>query len=189
MPATPQHDSDWVVLALEGDQHAFSNLMQRHKKPLSAYLQRQFSIGMDVEDIMLVIFDKAFGNLKKYNPKFAFSTWLYTIADHVCIDSIRKKKSLAHTSLDAAKTYDLHYSEQLPAPSNPESELIASQEEAILLQYIDRLKPIYREPARLRFLHDYAYEEIAKELSIPEGTVKIRIHRAKEILTKWITAL
>jgi len=186
MQTQPQQDRDLVVLALSGNQQAFSQLMLRHKESLLYYIRRQFSIGEAADDLLLIIFDKAFRKLESYDPQFAFSTWLFSIAEHSCIDHIRKQKALLQ-SLRFMRTHDPNSSELITDQSNPESDMIASQEVAMLLHCINKLKPIYREPARLRFLHDYAYEEIAKELSIPQGTVKTRIHRAKEILAKWIT--
>jgi RNA polymerase sigma-70 factor (ECF subfamily) len=181
------NDRELVVLALLNNQQAFSSLMQRHKEALNSYIQHQFPVGEAAEDLLLIIFDKAFRNLKSYNAKFAFTTWLYTISDNTCIDFIRKKRTLAHTLRQVSQKWDDYCLQTLSSFSDPESEMIASQEAAQLLHYINLLKPIYREPARLRFLHDYPYEEIALELSIPKGTVKTRIHRAKEILAKWIT--
>ena len=183
----PLQEYDLISMALKGDQHAFSQLMQRHKGALLTYIQHQFSIVNDAEDLLMVVFDRAFSKLAQFNPKYSFATWLYAIADHACIDFIRKQKTNPHLSRHLFEAYESNPANHIFAPSDPESEMIASQEEALILYYIERLKPIYREPARLRFLRDYAYEEIARELSIPEGTVKIRIHRAKEILSKWIT--
>ena len=180
-------DTDLVILALSDNQLAFSHLMQRYKESLGSYIQRQFSVGSAVEDLLLVIFDKAFRNLFSYNPQYAFSTWLYTIADNSCIDYVRKEKALARAFRQVSLKFGPHSSENIPATTDPESEMIASQEAALLLHHINRLKSIYREPARLRFLQEYAYEEIARELAIPLGTVRIRIHRAKEILAKWIS--
>lgn len=180
-------DRDLVMLALSDNQLAFSLLMQRHQGSLGSYIQHQFSVGGATEDLLLVIFDKAFRNLHKYNPQFAFSTWLYTIAENSCIDYVRKEKALALAFRRVSLKFGYPSSESIPSTTDPESEMIASQEAALLLHHINRLKPIYREPARLRFLQEYAYEEIAKELAIPLGTVRIRIHRAKEILAKWIS--
>ena len=176
------NDREWVVLALSGNQHAYTQLMYRHKTSLNAYIQRQFSLGDAVEDLVLIIFEKAFRNLDGYNPQFAFSTWLYSIADHTCIDYIRKQKTLSLAFRRLSDKSDL----TIATSSDPESELITSQEAALLIHYINKLKPIYREPVRLRHLHHYAYEEIASELSLPVNTVKVRLHRAKEILSKWI---
>jgi len=181
------HDRDLVTLALKGDQHAFTQLMQRYERRLCAYIQQQFSIKNDMEDLLLVIFDKAFSKLNQYNPSFAFATWLYAIADNSCIDYFRKQKALAHIYRSIYQKHESDCIDCIATSSDPESEMIASQEAALILSYIEQLNPIYREPARLRFLCDYAYKEIARELSIPEGTVKVRIHRAKEILSQWIT--
>jgi len=175
-------DYDLVVLALTGKQHAFSQLMLRHYDSLNAYILRQFSTGDATEDLLLIIFDKAFRKLDSFDPRFAFTTWLYTIADNTCIDYLRKEKALARTFRRVSQKYDQH----ITAPSDPESELIASQEAALLIHYINRLKPIYSEPIRLRYLHQFAYEEIASELNLTPNTVKVRLHRAKEILSKWI---
>jgi len=178
-------DRALVTLALQKEPQAFSTLLHRHKKGLLLYIQQHFSFGNALEDVVFITFDKAFRNLEHYNPQFAFSTWLYAIAQNTCIDYARKKRALM-------KVRNIHpeaWAEcnDYSLPSDPESEMIASQEAALLIHYINRLKPIYREPARLRFLRDYAYEDIARELSIPKGTVKTRIHRAKEILSQWIT--
>jgi len=182
MKAELHSDYDLVVLALSGNQHAFSQLMMRHQDALYTYIQRQFSTGNATEDLLLIIFDKAFRKLESFDPQFAFSTWLYTIADNTCIDYLRKEKTLARTFRHVSQKHDQHIS----APSDPESELIASQEAALLIHYINRLKPIYREPIRLRYLHQFAYEEIASELNLTVNSVKVRLYRAKEILSKWI---
>jgi RNA polymerase sigma-70 factor (ECF subfamily) len=173
-----QHsDRDLVVLALSGNQSAFSQLMQRHKGSLSSYIQQRFLIKDSVEDLILIVFNKAFRKLDSYDPKFSFSTWLYTIADNSCIDHVRKNRF---------HKQGVQYAEDISSVSDPESELIAIQEATLILHYINRLKPIYREPIRLRYLHHFAYEEIASKLSLPTNTVKTRLHRAKEILSVWI---
>ena len=170
-------DRELVAFALEGNQFAFSQLMLRHRESLCSYIQHQFLLGDSAEDLLLVIFEKAFRKLERYDPSFAFSTWLYAIADNTCIDHVRKKRDSRH---------EVHYSEVIATASDPESELIALQEAAMLIRNINRLKPIYREPVRLRYLYNYAYAEIASELSLPVNTVKVRLRRAKEILNKWI---
>jgi RNA polymerase sigma-70 factor (ECF subfamily) len=67
---------------------------------------------------------------------------------------------------------------------SPEENFIFEQEINKLKRHIEKLPELYREVAELRFLHEYAYEEIAKELNLPLGTIKTRIRRAKEHLIK-----
>lgn len=181
---TRKDDEELVIMAIEGNQPAFSNLMNRHKELLKSYIVNKYPIVDAAEDLLLITFDKAFRNLQLFKPQFAFSTWLYTIADNTCVDYLRKKKSSDNSSHNLFHILDIH--DGILIHSDPETEMISSQEMALLLQSINKLKPIYREPTRLRFLHGYAYEEIAKKLSLPQGTVKTRIHRAKKILSLWI---
>ncbi|MCL1973778.1 MAG: sigma-70 family RNA polymerase sigma factor [Bacteroidetes bacterium] len=170
-------DRSLVTMALHKDPQAFNLLLQRHKEGLISYIQQHFNIGNAVEDMVFVTFDKAFRKLDAYNPQFSFSTWLYSIAHNSCIDYARKRSYVAWSE-----------SEDFSDPNDPETEMIAAQESARLIGLINKLKPIYREPACLRFLCDYAYEDIARALNIPLNTLKIRIHRAKAILSQWIIA-
>ena len=178
------NDKDLLALALEGKQQAFSLLLERHCEALRSFMRQNFSLGEAEDDLLMITFDKAFHHLEHYNPKYAFTTWLYTIAQNTCIDYARKMKSLgAHQAQNLPGTQEIEYNFTV---QDPESEMIASQEAARLLHYIKQLKPIYREPIQLRYLHDFAHEEIAAELGIPLGTVKTRIHRAKEMLIKQL---
>lgn len=182
-------DGELVLLAINGEQQAFSQLMQRHKESLCTYIEREFRVGDAAEDLLLISFDKAFRHLERYNPQFAFSTWLYTIADNTCIDYLRHQKALIRAFRRITHKHEPYHSDHISVYTNPESKLIASQETARLMHAINQLKPIYRGPARLRFLQDYAYEEIAQELSLSLGAVKTRIRRAKEMLLQWTTPL
>src|ERR1700759_3715958 len=81
-----------------GDEKAFAELMQRYKKPVYHMILKMVRNVDDAEDLTIEAFAKAFRNLKKFNPDFTFSTWLFRIATNNCIDFMRKKK-LATTSI------------------------------------------------------------------------------------------
>ena len=68
--------------------------------------------------------------------------------------------------------------------NSPEDKLISAQEYRSLIEMIESLDEKYREPARLRFIKEYEYNEIAQELNLELNTVKTRLKRAKEILKK-----
>jgi RNA polymerase sigma-70 factor (ECF subfamily) len=72
---------------------------------------------------------------------------------------------------------------------NPEENMIRKQDESRLMKHIESMKPKYRQLIELRYIKEYAYEEIAEELNIPIGTVKTRLFRAKNILAEMILAL
>jgi len=143
----------------------------------------------DANDLTIEAFGKAFSNLAKYTPDFAFSTWLYKIALNNCIDFIRKKKietlSLFDTDEDdkgEVQQFDFHST----AP-DPEEQYIKMQRNKILRDIIDKINPKYRLLIQLRYYEELSYEEIAKKTSLPLGTVKAQLFRAKNLLFEIIS--
>lgn len=165
-------DRALVKLALENRQEAYTRLLVRHKDRVQSFINKLIVNSSESEDLVLMSFDKAFRNLKHYNPKFAFSTWLYSIVQNLCIDHFRKNRQFFVSLEEAQETEDI----------NPEEVLIAEQQKQAIEALISRLKPEYADVIRLRYMQHYAYEEIAGELNIPLGTVKTRLYRAKVML-------
>ena len=138
----------------------------------------------DADDLTLEAFGKAFNKLKTYAPRYAFSTWLFKIATNNCIDYIRKKR-LNLLSIDEPVEHDSKhsYSNNLKASTlDPEERFIKYQRVKLMRNVMGKLSLKYRLMIELRFFEELTYEEIAKELDIPLGTVKAQLFRAKEIL-------
>lgn len=142
---------------------------------------------IDANSITLETFDKAFRKLDTYNNEFAFTTWLYKIAQNSTIDFIRKRK-VQPLSIDYGEDDELGVNENtLQSPIlDPEESLIQQQEEILVKSQIALMKPMYRKLIELRYFKEYAYEEIADELNIPIGTVKTRLFRAKNLLAEML---
>jgi len=94
-----QQDNELVMLAINGDQRSYGKLMARYRDSIFFMIQKMVNNRDDAEDLTIEAFGKAFNNLGKYSPDYAFSTWLYRIAINNCIDFIRKKR-LETFSLD-----------------------------------------------------------------------------------------
>jgi RNA polymerase sigma-70 factor (ECF subfamily) len=183
-------DIELVHRALNKDQKAYSRLLSRYRDNIFYYILRMVGNKTSADDLTLEAFDKAFQNLNKYDEQYAFSTWLYKIAENCTIDFMRKRKNSLHINYssdeDAAINENILYSETL----NPEENMIQQQEELRLKEYIKLMKPKYRKLIELRYIKEYAYKEIAEELNLPMGTVKTQLLRAKSILAEMIlTAL
>ena len=135
------------------------------------------------EDLTQETFIKAFRALSSFNSDYAFSTWLYKIAANNCIDFFRKKK-LATCSLDTPiSSKDGELNRDFPDQDyGPESQLISKEQTNQIQLAIDSLPEKYQIAILLRHSQDKSYEEIAEELGIPLGTVKVRIFRAREML-------
>ena len=85
-------DDQMVVLAVKGDEKAYSELTQKYQKPLYFHVSKMIRDPDFAEDLVQDIFLKAFKSLKNYKNDHAFSTWLYRIARNHTIDYLRKKR-------------------------------------------------------------------------------------------------
>lgn len=173
-----------VNKAVNGDQYAYSVLMDRYWSAVYQLMQKKVHNTVDAEDLALEAFGKAFKNLHCFVPRYAFSTWLFKIAVNNCIDHIRKKK-LHFLSIDnnMNKEEESGFSENIRASMlNPEEMIIRDQKLLMMRQVLNKLSEKYRLMIELRYFEEMSYEEIAKELAIPLGTVKAQLFRAKELL-------
>ncbi|MCG6186090.1 RNA polymerase sigma factor [Maribellus maritimus] len=176
-----------VLDALKGDEKAFARLLSKYKDAIYFMLLKMVNNRSDAEDLTLEAFGKAFKNLHQYSPTYAFSTWLFKIASNNCIDFLRKKKGV-HISIENTNDQNEN-GEQLRLKSkdpDPEEKLIRQQKAILLRKVVRRLKPRYQTLVELRYFREFSYEEIAKELNLPLGTVKAQLFRAREMLFKMI---
>lgn len=179
-----QRDIELVELATGGDQRAFADLMGRYRDSIYFMLLKMVNNKDDAEDLTIEAFGKAFNKLHQYTPNYAFSTWLFKIASNNCIDFIRKKKKITY-SLDKGFENDDGSEMTMEVPSNtldPEEAYIKGQKNKLMRSVVEKLKPRYRTLVELRYFKEYSYEEIAKELDLPLGTVKAQLFRAREFL-------
>ena len=181
---TSKAEAQWIEQACKGDQKSFALLMERHYAGVLRLLKKRPGNDADAEDIAQQAFTKAFENIHSYSPRYAFSTWVYSIAHHCYVDFVRKHKPGSTVSIDKL-VEDGNFNAQNALP-NPEENMIAEQDLAATSLLLNKLKPQYRKAVELRYLKEYAYEEIAEELSMPIGTVKTTLFRAKEQLMKMI---
>lgn len=177
-----KYDLRLVILARNGDQRAYAELMKRYRDSIYYMLLKMVNNPSDADDLTIEAFGKAFKNIHLYTPNYAFSTWLFRIATNNCIDFIRRKKS-APAAIDQQQDESENPATNLQSSTPDPEEVLIKQQKITHLKYVvSQLKPQYRKLIELRFFKEYSYEEIAKELNIPLGTVKAQIFRAKELL-------
>ena len=178
-------DFQLIELAKEkGDEKAYAELMQRYKKPVYHMILKMVRNVDDADDLTIEAFSKAFRNLKKFNPEFTFSTWLFRIATNNCIDFIRKKK-LDTFSINSSYKDDNGDAMDIDIKDfnlNPQEEAIKSEKINIIQAIVTKLPPKYQVLVKLRYFQELSYEEIAVEIDAPLGTVKAQLHRARELL-------
>ena len=179
---TRLEDLALVDLALQRDQGAFALLLEKYRASLMTHILKYVSVVEDAEDICQRSFEKAFMNIDRYNSQYAFSTWLYNIAQNEAIDHLRRSRA----SINSVPISSEREALDVLSGTTPEEEFIIDQAVRDLMQGIRNLPDNYRQVAELRFIKDYAYEDIARELGLPLGTVKTRINRARKTLEKMV---
>jgi len=178
-------DLELIALAIQDDQRSYAELVERYRKSVFYLILKIVKTPEDAEDLTYITFTKAFKNLDKYAPTHAFSTWLFKIASNASIDFLRKKTidTVGIASGVETQPGEVLLDNKMVAPIlNPEERVIREQRLKIVQQVVQHLDPDFEQVIRLRFFDEYSYDEIASELNLPLGTVKVQIHRAKKLL-------
>jgi RNA polymerase sigma-70 factor (ECF subfamily) len=158
----------------------------RHYRGIYRLTLRMVGNPSDAEDLTQETFVKAYAALGQFDATQKFSTWLYAIASHLCIDHARKRRvpTVAwEEEDDEGGTISLI--DRLPddAPL-PDEILVRSELSAQVQRAVLSLPPKYRAVVVLRHIEDLSIEDIAKTLNLPQGTVKTNLFRARDMLAR-----
>jgi len=188
MPRANKDIKQIIELAKVGGEEseaAFKTLVHEYQRTVYYLIFKIVRNPEDAQDLTQETFVKAFSSIHKFDPSFAFSTWIFKIATNCSIDFIRKKR-MTLLSLNDNPTSDENYSgislqiqDSDPIPSDI---LTKYERREILLSAVDKLPERYRKLVHLRYFEELSYEEVAASLQIPLGTVKAQLHRSRELL-------
>lgn len=174
---------EYIEKARQGNQAAFTALLDIYWSEVYFFILKRTENESDAEDISIETFAKAFDKLASYNEQFAFNTWLLTIAKNVHIDLLRKRKN--SDFIDLNEDEELFF-QNIPDDDSLEDQLIYEQNLATLKHCIKQLKPHYQQIIQLRYFQERSYNEIAEIINEPLNNVKIKLLRAKKLLTELI---
>jgi RNA polymerase sigma-70 factor, ECF subfamily len=174
-------DVELIAKALSGREDGFEELVRRYQRPITNYVFRMLNDYDASLDVTQEVFIKVYNSLQRYSSEYKFSTWLYRIAHNAAIDYIRRRspnqQSIETENKDGV--YQLQIESQEP---NPEQERERSEWRTEIESVVKCLPAVYRELILLRHAQDLSYDEIAEITSLPLGTVKNRLFRAREMM-------
>ena len=174
-------DADLITSAIAGRDGGFEELVRRYQRPIVSYVYRMLNDYDASLDVTQEVFIKVYNSLDRYSCDYKFSTWLYRIAHNAAIDHLRRNsvnpQSLETESGDGAYQLQIESADPTPEQERERSELRSEIEAVVKL-----LPPAYRDLILLRHSRDLSYEEIAEVTSLPLGTVKNRLFRAREMM-------
>jgi RNA polymerase sigma-70 factor (ECF subfamily) len=173
-PDAEADDGALVAAALGGAAEAFGTLVERYERAVYNLCLRTLRDPEEARDAAQEAFFKAFRSLRTFKPGAKFSTWIFSIAYHACCDRLDRRKRFSDAELPER-------ADPAPGPA-----LLAEQRDEAreLRAAIDTLPEKYRTVITLYHLQGRQYEEIARVLDVPLGTVKTHLFRAKELLRK-----
>lgn len=180
-----QDETQLVQASQQGNQDAFALLVQRHQRFV---FNLSFRILQDYEDARestQEAFLLAWQGLPSFRGEARFATWLYRIAYHCCLRQIerRKREQALQRVMEAERILEAR------KPERQVEEVLEQRErQAVVREEMERLPTRYRMVLILRHLQEMSYEQIAEVLSIPVGTVKTHLFRARNLLKERLLA-
>jgi len=175
---------------IAGDDAAFTQIVGKYKDAITNYINTIIGDYDTSVDLSQETFLRVYRNINRYSNIYQFSTWIYRIATNLAIDEIRYRKRRGRVFFrnvwGKRKTEDgsiLEY-EIADVRSNPGEEVLRKESARVLGDAIRSLPEKYRTTFIMREVQELSYEAIAEILKCSAGTIKSRLHRARELLKR-----
>src|SRR5262249_31518467 len=175
----------WVRAARAGDAGAFRRLVESHMRAVYALGFRLLGNHDDADDLAQETFVRAHRALDRYDERWAFYTWLRTIATRVALNEIAKRK---RRRTEGGEVFDAAAESAAESAPDPIDQLAEAELHAALRLACDELPSEFRAVLVLRSQEGLSYAEIAQDLDLPLGTVMSRLHRARAMIRRALAA-
>lgn len=167
-------DEEIIVIVVNQEKEVYKEIVVRFQEKLFRYVYRITGDSEKAKDIVQDTFIKAFINLKGFNRKMKFSSWIYRIAHNETINKINREKRILK----------FDYEKEWQSEEDIEENMIRKEIIENTRKCLSMMSVIYSEPLTLFYLEEKSYIEISDILRMPKGTVATRIARGKLMLKK-----
>jgi RNA polymerase sigma-70 factor (ECF subfamily) len=176
-PNDPEQ-AKWITLTKQGDPAAFGNLVEKYRRPVYNLCYHMLRNAHEAEDATQEVFLRAYSKLDTYDEQRQFSTWLFSIASHYCLDRLKSPR-IPLVSWDSLRDYWPDGNTAQPEKAFLKVE--ATQEVRDLLK---TLRPDYRVIVILKYWYALSYQEIAQTLDTTVSVIKSKLFYARKKMAK-----
>ena len=172
-PTEKEIDYKLMRAIQKGDMVAFNEMVNRYKNRLMNVIGRMLSSAEEAEDIVQETFIRVYQHRQSFNFQHCLSTWIYTIGLNLARNELRKRRKFKFYDISEMQGNETEFAVEAKIPSRlPE----------VLSAAVKSLPEKYRTAFLLRDIEEQPYEEVARILDVPLGTVKSRVNRARLML-------
>lgn len=165
-----------VRAVLGGEAKAFGDLVARYQKLVASVAWRYGVRREEIEDVVSEVFFKVYRNLGRYRPDHPFSTWLYRLAANHVVDHGRRQRREAGRTEMPEQIVDTTPGPHKNAEGRERADLVRSA--------LQDVTPRYREVLFLVYIEGMLVADVARQLGLPQGTVKSRLKRGRDALRR-----
>jgi RNA polymerase sigma-70 factor (ECF subfamily) len=180
-------EMELVRRSCQGDQDAFAVLVRHHQRRAFILAFRMLNNYEEAAEAVQEAFLAAWQGLHTFRGEARFSTWLYRVVYHCCLRVLEQRRRDSR-DLDAAAAQAEHRA-ALEAGQEIQTLVADRERQETIQQAIQELPGKYRAVLILRHLQELTYEEIAQALSLPVGTIKTHLFRARNLLKERLQSL
>lgn len=174
-------ERQWVAAARSGDSEAFRRIVELYQDRLFTFLLRMVRQHEEAEDLAQEVFVRAWRHLDAYDAKWAFRTWLFSIARHLALNALRRPRAVI-VSIEGGGDEEHPALPLATADASPADQAIAREQRRRLTRALDDLTPRAAMVFTLFYQEEMSIAEIAQTVGMTPGAVKVTLHRARETL-------
>jgi RNA polymerase sigma-70 factor (ECF subfamily) len=190
MAAVAQIDNELVRRVQKGDKKAFDALVRRYQHKISQLVNRYIKDPHEALDVCQDAFIKAYRALPNFRGESAFYTWMYRIAINTAKNHMAMRaRHSSDEEIDYEEAEQFESAMLLREQDTPEGIAMSDELARVIQSGLDELPEELRTALSLREFHGYSYDEIAKIMKCPVGTVRSRIFRARDAIDKRLEYL
>jgi len=186
--ASAHTDSHLIERHIHGDEWAMNELIRRHQSRAYQYAFRLTRDPDAASDLVADAFFRVYRSVDGFKGQSAFTTWLYRIITNCFLDARKRASSRQTASLDEVmETSDGDLQRQFESEDESPFDILDRRMRAtVLADAVDELPEVHQAIVQMYHAEMLSYEEIAEVLSVPLGTVKSRLNRARMALANQL---